>query len=319
MSASAAAPRVPRTAVESPRRGRTPRRATRVSTKQHLIEKKGNEPRTKRRAARRALTGAALACCGLWLVACASGPERLALRARLTQVDLAGTTFRHRNYVRDAAGETLHLFIEGDGKPWLDGVTPAPDPTPNDPLTLRLMLQTPGPAAYVGRPCYFGIADTACKPYYWTHGRFAPEVVASMRAVVDALIDRAAARNCVLVGHSGGGALALLIAPDLAHRCRVVTVAGLVDTAAWTQWQRYEPLAGSLNPADTVVRLAAVPQVHLVGLRDRNIPAEQTKRALAGVVSAVVLEFERFDHGCCWQREWRRLLPTVDGDEAATR
>jgi hypothetical protein len=253
----------------------------------------------------------------LALTACAPGAERLAERADLERVDLQGAEFRHRSYVKRAPGDTLHLFIEGDGRPWVNGEAPAADPTPRDPLTLRLMLRTPGPAAYVGRPCYFGVVDPMCKPHYWTHGRFAPEVVASMRAVIDTLIARAGTRDCVLVGHSGGGALALLVAPDLAHRCRIVTVAGLVDTAAWTRWQGYEPLEGSLNPADMLGRVAGIPQVHLVGLRDRNIPAEQTKRALAGVASAVVLEFERFDHGCCWQREWRELLATVDGHDAA--
>ena len=179
------------------------------------------------------------------------------------------------------------------------------------------MLATPGPAVYAGRPCYFGIADPACRPYYWTHGRFAPEIVASMRTVVDAMLDREAARDCVLVGHSGGAALALLIAPDLAHRCRIVTVAGLVDTAAWTQWQRYEPLDGSLNPADSIQRLAGIPQVHLVGARDRNIPAEQTKHALAPLPDAVVLEYEAFDHGCCWERSWRSILRRIESDAAA--
>ncbi|HEY3517612.1 MAG TPA: alpha/beta hydrolase, partial [Gammaproteobacteria bacterium] len=164
----------------------------------------------------------------------------------------------------------------------------------------------------------FGVADPACKPYYWTHGRFAPEIAASMRAVVDTLLDRAAARDCVLVGHSGGAALALLIAPDLTHRCRIVTVAGLVDTAAWTQWQRYEPLDGSLNPADSIQRLAGIPQVHLLGARDRNIPPEQTKQALAPLRDAVVLEYETFDHGCCWERSWRAILRRIEGNGAAT-
>ncbi len=251
------------------------------------------------------------------LAACASGVERLALRAGLERVDLQGVEFRHRSYVKRAAGDTLHLFIEGDGRPWLDGELPAADPTPRDPLTLRLMLRTPGPAVYVGRPCYFGIADSKCVPHYWTHGRFAPEVVASMRAVIDTLIEQAATRDCVLVGHSGGGALALLVAPDLAHRCSVVTVAGLVDTAAWTRWQGYETLHGSLNPADAIARLASVPQAHLVGLRDHNIPAEQTKQALAALRHAAVIEFETFDHGCCWEREWRAILPRLERSLAA--
>jgi hypothetical protein len=246
------------------------------------------------------------------LTACATGVERLAERAGLERVDLQGTQFRHRSYVKHGPGDTLHLFIEGDGRPWVDGEIPAADPTPRDPLTLRLMLRTPGPAVYVGRPCYFSVTDPMCQPHYWTHGRFAPEVVASMRTVIDTLIERAGTRDCMLVGHSGGGAIALLVAPDLRHPCGVVTVAGLIDTAAWTRWRGYEPLEGSLNPADLLARVAGIPQVHLVGLRDRNIPAEQTKHALATLRSAAVLELATFDHGCCWEREWRSILPRIE-------
>jgi len=288
-----------------------------VSAKQQSACPATTPPRSQRPKAPARLARATAACCTLALAACAASVERLAARAELEQVDLTGVGFRHRSYVRNAPGETIHVFIEGDGDPWQGGTTPAADPTPHDPLTLRLMLATPGPAVYAGRPCYFGIADTACKPYYWTHGRFAPEIVASMRAAIDALLDRAAARDCVLVGHSGGAALALLIAPDLTHRCRIVTVAGLVDTAAWTAWQRYEPLDGSLNPADSIERLAGIPQVHLVGARDRNIPPEQTRAALAPLPDAVVLEYETFDHGCCWERSWRAILRRIESNSAA--
>jgi pimeloyl-ACP methyl ester carboxylesterase len=254
-----------------------------------------------------------------WLLAavaassgCATTVEQVAARAGLERVDLQGSPFRHRSWVKQAPGDTVHVFIEGDGRPWIDGEVPADDPTPRAPLTLRLMLETPGPAAYVGRPCYFGVADPKCEPRFWTHGRFAPEVVASMRVVIDALVARSGARDCVLVGHSGGGALALLVAPELASRCSIVTVAGLVDTEAWTRWQGYEPLEGSLNPAAAIERVAGIPQAHLVGLRDRNIPPEQTKQALADVPAAAILELAAFDHGCCWEREWRTLLPRIE-------
>lgn len=234
-------------------------------------------------------------------------------RADLAPLDVAGGVFRHRVFERRAEGDTLYVLIEGDGRPWAGGgQEPATDPTPRDPLTLRLLLETPGPAFYVGRPCYFGVIDSSCRPYYWTHGRFAPDVVESMRRVVDDLIERAGKPRCVLIGHSGGAALALLIAPDLVHRCSLLTVAPLIDTAAWTEWHGYDPLEGSLNPSDSIERWRNLTQVHLVGLRDRNVPAEQTMHALGRSRDTTVVEFDAYDHGCCWVRDWPAILARIE-------
>jgi hypothetical protein len=51
-----------------------------------------------------------------------------------------------------------------------------------------------------------------------------------------------------------------------------------------------------LNPAQAIEQLARIRQVHLVGLLDRNVPAEQTKQALEPLANAIVLEFASIDH-----------------------
>ena len=46
----------------------------------------------------------------------------------------------------------LAIFIEGDGVPWRGGTEPSLDPTTGDPIALKLLAQTPPPAAYVTSP-----------------------------------------------------------------------------------------------------------------------------------------------------------------------
>ncbi len=74
---------------------------------------------------------------------------------------------------------SLTVYIEGDGLAWVGGSRPSQDPTPVDPLALRLALAQPaGNAAYLARPCQFaGRSDSACAESYWTDGRFSREVV----------------------------------------------------------------------------------------------------------------------------------------------
>ena len=75
-------------------------------------------------------------------------------------------------------------------------------------------------------------------------------------------------RSVVLIGYSGGGVLAVLIAPQVPGSA-VVTIAANLDVEAWARWHQYTPLSGSLNPA-TQPPLDALHEWHLVGDRDHR-------------------------------------------------
>ena len=209
--------------------------------------------------------------------------------------------------------DTLTLYIEGDGLAWIDAVTPSFDPTPLDPLALRLALRQPsGPAVYLARPCqYVAAADwRICERKYWTSHRFAPVVIEASNQAVEQLKRRFGARRLVLVGYSGGAAVAALLAARRQDVERLVTVAGNLDHRAWTTLDRLSPLSGSLNPADELRRLAPVPQFHFVGELDRTVPKAvadaYSARFPAGAIAPIRV-VEGFDHSCCWVREWPSL------------
>jgi dienelactone hydrolase len=244
------------------------------------------------------------------------------------QEDLvAGSTFRHRIYRRQGrAGEdagVLHVYIEGDGRPFLQPTTVAFDPTPRDPLMLRLMALDPSPSVYLGRPCYFGLShDKGCDPSYWTVRRFSPEVVDSLAVVLRAEEIRAGAHSIQLYGHSGGGTLAVLLAARIPNVTRVVTIGANLDTAAWCSLHGYTPLLGSLNPAELPHSSDRAAVLHLVGSKDTNTPPELVESAAARAgESGAVRIIPGFTHTCCWEGVWARVLrdETDSLDEAHPR
>jgi hypothetical protein len=209
--------------------------------------------------------------------------------------------------------EVLTVYIEGDGFAWLTGSTPSADPTPRDPLALRLALAHPaGNAAYLARPCqYVDAAQTGCAQRYWTEARFAPEVVEAMNIAADALKARFGAQRLTLVGYSGGANIAALLAARRQDVVRLVTVAGNIDHAAWTHHHRVQPLQGSLNAADQGHSIRNLPQTHFVGGRDRVIPVELARNwgeSFLGDRQRNLRILPDYDHQCCWAENWGKLF-----------
>ncbi|WP_256679461.1 alpha/beta hydrolase [Pseudomonas sp. Fl4BN1] len=206
----------------------------------------------------------------------------------------------------------LTLYLEGDGFAWINSRQPSPDPTPLDPLALKLaMTQPTGNAAYLGRPCqYLGATRPPCQKRYWTGARFAEDVVLSLDQAADQLKARAGAQRLILVGYSGGGTLALLLAARRSDVELVVTVAGNLDHASWTRRHMVTPLKDSLNPANLRPSLANLRQVHLVGDADSVMPADLAKGFIASYPAgsrAIVRVIPGYDHHCCWAQNWAEL------------
>lgn len=212
--------------------------------------------------------------------------------------------------------DSLTVYIEGDGLAWMNRATPSSDPTPRDPVALRMALADPyGTAVYLARPCqYVGGKIASCDQRYWTNARFAQEVIASTDQAISALKQRYGAREIVLVGYSGGAAVAALVAARrIAEQDDVVglvTVAGNLDHRAWTQYHRVKPLTGSLNAADVAPKLQSIAQLHLVGEDDQVIPpilAQGWPVEFIGVSESQLKTVPGYGHGCCWAEDWTAM------------
>jgi len=216
-----------------------------------------------------------------------------------------------------ASVDTLTVYIEGDGFAWRSRRQPSDDPTPLNPVALELALKhVPANAteavAYLARPCqYVSNADARnCDEPYWTTRRFAGEVIDASNTAIDALKNRYRARTLVLVGYSGGGAVAALVAARRSDVVRLVTVAATLDHRAWTTLHKVTPLDGSLNPAEAWSKLQDIPQLHFVGAKDTIVPvtvAEAYSARFPLSKRPKVQVVTDFDHICCWPERWPSL------------
>ena len=213
-------------------------------------------------------------------------------------------------------GDVLTVYLEGDGFAFVGPRQPALDPTPTDPVALKLALAEPGggPTAWVGRPCQYTLPNHGrnCRTVYWTIGRYAPEVIDAVGSAVDDLKRRHGSSQVVLVGYSGGGAVAALLAARRTDVARVITVAANLDLDYWTRRDGLSPLTGSLDPAQQPAEvLGRIPQLHFTGGRDRTVGTDVVRSYLGHLLPqapARLVEIPDFTHSCCWVKDWRVLL-----------
>lgn len=268
----------------------------------------------------------------LWLAACSTLPtpaERASTAQALTlpgnwqASTLSSSTFMLRSYgpPHIRADQPLSIYIEGDGFAWLNREQPSGDPTPIDPLALRLALAQPdGNAVYLARPCqYLAAQDRRCAQRYWTDARFSADVIQATDEAISQLKARYGARRLSLIGYSGGAAVAALVAAGRHDVDRLITVAGNLDSQAWTEHHRISPLRHSLNPADAAKRLAQIPQWHLLGQQDRVIPAliAQSFARRAPAQQQLIIPFPGFDHHCCWAAQWPKIWRQLESGTLA--
>ena len=242
--------------------------------------------------------------------------DSLATASGWQQLRLPTETFVLTAYVpaQIIPDRNLTIYIEGDGLAWTSKSRLSSDPTPQDPIGLKLALRHPrGSAAYLARPCQYVMGADAhdCTNTYWSQRRFAPEVIAASNQAIDELKQRFAADRLVLVGYSGGGAVAALVAARREDVSALITVAGNLDHRAWSQLHHVTPLEGSLNPADAWQALTAIPQLHLVGQQDNNVGpeiAESYRQRFPAKQRPEIRIIADFDHTCCWVDRWAELV-----------
>jgi pimeloyl-ACP methyl ester carboxylesterase len=208
-------------------------------------------------------------------------------------------------------GGLLTVYIEGDGRAWINPWQPSTDPTPTDPVALRLAASAPSrPLLYLARPCQF-VTFAGCAAPLWTSDRLSPEIVAVYQQLLDDALHRTGSAKLALIGYSGGGALAALLAERRHDVAWLVTVAGDLDLAAWTRLRKLAPLSGSLDPANDAAAIAELPQAHFAGENDEDVPpavAESFLRRLGPGRAARLIVVPHFDHSCCWTTSWPQLF-----------
>lgn len=203
---------------------------------------------------------------------------------------------------------TLTIYIEGDGAAWPTPYHPPRDPTPLKPISLALASADPAPAvAYLGRPCQYLEAQSLeqCSSSYWVEKRFAPEVIEAIDAAVTKLKTLFGAQRIRLVGYSGGGVIAALLALRRHDVTALITVASPLAVTEWAQMKGLSPLAGSLDPLHETGKLPLA--THWIGTEDAIVPVSIVER-FAISQGGNLQQIKGYDHDCCWTRNWLQLL-----------
>lgn len=215
---------------------------------------------------------------GLLLAGCVRWQQTIEQHELQQQVVDSGL-FKHRLIWNDAAQQRFtqptsvkriwHVYIEGDGHAVTLTGAPARDPTPLGSVLLPALGADREPALFLGRPCYFDTADTRCDARHWTLLRYSDDVVQSLGAALQNQIPPG--DQVILIGHSGGGTLATLLAARLPQTCAVITLAGNLAVGRWLAANDFTPLPDSLDPAMQPPLPARISQWHLAGADDTVI------------------------------------------------
>ena len=224
-------------------------------------------------------------------------------------------------HLPDPDSGVLHIYIEGDGTPWLDEHTVAADPTPRTPLALTLMALDRANSIYLGRPCYFADRlarrDGRCDYHYWTDARYASAVIDSMMQLAQRYIeqiDKARTRSVAIIGYSGGAVLATMMADRCDKPVTLVTLGGNLNVAAWTSAHHYSPLTASVDPFVAFEPRATITHYHLVGADD-DVVSPAITASFTDKFQLPLTVLPHIDHRCCWRQVWAGFLQQLEADK----
>jgi len=263
---------------------------------------------------------AALVCAAFFLAACADIPrfggsraaaESWAAERGFRPVALRSPPFDLLILTRlrpNSADAPLTIYIEGDGAAWPRPHLPPADPTPLRPVALALAdADRSAAVAYLGRPCQYLSAEalTRCPVDWWTTQRFSPEVLGTYQRALDGLKTKTRHPRLRLVGYSGGGVLAALLAEQRNDVVQLTTIAAPLSLGAWTAWHQVSPLPEAQDPAKLSGR-ARIPAVHYVGSQDDIVP-EPIVRAYVTMRGGDLRRVAGAGHDSGWLEFWRHI------------
>lgn len=205
---------------------------------------------------------------------------------------------------------TMTIYIEGDGASWLLKTIPPRNPTPSQSLVAAMAAEDQNQLVmYLARPCQFIDVQTIkeCDESMWTDGRFSTQVIQLSNQAIDRALRNLPTVRLNLVGHSGGGTLATLIAAQRSDVNCLVTLASPLDITAWARALSIAPLTRSQNPAKPNTNLQQIRQTHFLGENDRIVTKESIGEYRNFPRDAQWMTISGFDHQRYWADQWPLL------------
>lgn len=191
------------------------------------------------------------------------------------KLDIQSSTFKLRTYSKFLDNtKPLKIYIEGDGFAFVSRYSISNNPTPLNPVALKLSQIDKGEnIAYIARPCQY-IQSYNCNQDYWTDKRFSKEVIKSINQTITKLKELSKTKEIELIGFSGGGAIVTLVASLRDDIVKITTIAGNLNHKLLHNHHKVPHIYGSLNPIDVAKDISHIKQIHYVGEDDKIVPSQ---------------------------------------------
>ena len=237
----------------------------------------------------------------------------------LQEVDVGDFVITTYQKIQHPELKEFVFYIEGDGKAFANGF-PTKDPTPLNQLLFKLAtFDSRSNIIYLARPCQYTdkAKNTKCNnSFYWASGRMGEEVV---KATNSAITNISKTGKYNIVGYSGGGGMAILVASmNNTKVLSIVTIAGNLDVAKFKELHSIKPYFGpwvtyiddSLNPLDYTDAIRNIPQIHFSGKNDEIVSPiiadNFVKKCNSNLVKQIIVP--KTDHVTGWEKVWRKFL-----------
>jgi dienelactone hydrolase len=204
------------------------------------------------------------------------------------------------------------VYIEGDGFAFKNKWEISNDPTPIRSMLLNLATHDyRSNIIYIARPCQYqpALMDRYCNNSYWTTKRMSDEVVNSINVAIKQITH---GQQVDIIGYSGGGGVAVLVAERNNQIRSIITIAGNLDHVAFNQYHKVRPMIGSLNPIDVATKVRHIPQMHYTGSDDKIVPAFIADKFVQTANSSCVKQeiVPGVSHNNGWENMWNYVLST---------
>ncbi|MFA4995450.1 MAG: hypothetical protein WC521_09150 [Bdellovibrionales bacterium] len=232
--------------------------------------------------------------------------------------EITAGTFRLTVFSRiQDANQPITVYIEGDVRGWTPMAALGVDATPDEYLGLRLATLDPTKnVVVISHPCQFNINDPACHNKTWKNGRLATQIYDSINRALDYVVSVIPRSRLNLVGYSGGGAIAAVMAARRRDVVSLRTIAGNLDPDGNGRTHSAVPQYDYIDPMEGAPRLSMLPQEHFVGENDALVPSFLTGnfvRAVGQNICVKITPIADATHKTGWEEAWKdnvERLPT---------
>ena len=215
--------------------------------------------------------------------------------------------------------QIINIYIEGDGRSWIDRDTISSNPTPTVPFALNFAnLDTDNNVIYLARPCQYAF-NQKCNESVWTSHQFSKSVLMSYMEVLDAIKEQNNNDKFNLIAYSGGATIALMLAANRSDVNSIRTIAGNLNHNQLSVLTKTTPLYQSISSNDFIFKTKNVPQIHYYGSKDEVIPNQiylNYLNSFAKNSCVKIIEVAGFKHASKdWEHFWGKnqsLIPTCN-------